>query len=81
MHPHVIESRYIGACTIWLKFSDGAQGEIDLKNELHGPVFEPLKDVAMFRTFYVNPELGTIAWPSGADFAPEFLRAELKVAA
>jgi hypothetical protein len=44
-------------------------------------VFEPLKEVEYFRKFQVHPELRTIVWPNGADFAPEFLRASLRVAA
>ena len=54
-------------------FSDGTEGEVDLSTELYGEVFEPLKHLDMFKTFFVNPEWGTIAWPNGADFAPEFL--------
>ena len=34
---------------------------------------EPLKDTGFFRRVAVNPETGTIEWPNGADFAPEFL--------
>ena len=49
--------------------------------ELHGPVFEPLKNIEVFRQFVVHPELRTLVWPNGADFAPEFLRASLRVAA
>ena len=38
-----------------------------------GPVFEPLKDPSYFGRLAVNPDLDTIVWPNGADFAPEFL--------
>jgi hypothetical protein len=55
-----------------LRFSDGTEGEVDLRPELYGEVFEPLKNLDVFKTFFVNPEWGTIAWPNGADFAPEF---------
>jgi hypothetical protein len=48
---------------------------------MHGEVFEPLSDASYFRQFRVHPELGTLVWPNGADFAPEFLRAAIRVAA
>lgn len=41
--------------------------------ELHGEVFEPLRDVARFRRFTVNPEIRTIVWDTGADFCPDVL--------
>ena len=77
----VIEARYVRDYTIWLKFEDGAEGEVDLTNELYGPVFEPLKDIAYFRQVRVDPELGTIVWPNGADLAPEFLYEKIHVTA
>ena len=81
MLPHVIEARHVAGHTISIRFNDGAQGEVDLSGELYGEVFEPLKDVAYFASFRVHPELRTVVWPNGADFAPEFLRASLRVAA
>ena len=81
MIPRVTEGRYVSGRTIWLRFSDGAEGEIDLSTEIHGEIFEPLRDIEYFRSFEVNRELGTVVWPNGADFAPEFLRAAIKVAA
>jgi hypothetical protein len=81
MLPHIIEGRYVKGYTIWLRFSDGAEGEVDLSHELRGPIFEPLRNVDTFRQFTVHPELRTIVWPNGADFAPEFLRSSLRVAA
>lgn len=47
---------------------------MDLGPELDGPVFEPLRDPSAFAEVAIDPELHTIAWPNGADFAPEFLR-------
>ena len=38
----VIEARYLHDYTVWLRFEDGATGEVDLSAELHGPIFEPL---------------------------------------
>jgi hypothetical protein len=76
----VVEARYLHDYTVWLKFEDETAGEVDLGSELHGPIFEPLRDPEYFRRFMVSPDLGTISWPNGADFAPEFLYEKLHVA-
>jgi hypothetical protein len=75
MIPHVVEARYIADYRIWLSFDDGASGEIDLSDELDGPIFEPLKRIEFFRHFLVR--YNTLSWENGADFAPEFLREKL----
>jgi hypothetical protein len=66
---------------IHLKFNDGAEGFVDLAEELYGEMFAPLKDVAKFKAFRVDAEFETIVWDNGADLAPEFLHARLLVAA
>ena len=81
MLPQITEARYVTGYTVWMRFDDGAEGEVDLSNELYGPVFESLKEVSYFRRFVVHAELKTLVWPNGADFAPEFLRSSLRVAA
>jgi hypothetical protein len=81
MLSHIVEGRYVSGYRVWLRFSDGAEGEVDLTKELHGPVFEPLKNIEVFRQFVVHSEFKTLVWPNGADFAPEFLRSSLRVAA
>ena len=72
MFMHVIEAKYIDDYRVWLSFNDGAKGEVDLFPELFGELFEPLKDLHLFRSFKLEGH--TIAWDNGADFAPEFLR-------
>ncbi|HXH93362.1 MAG TPA: DUF2442 domain-containing protein [Thermoanaerobaculia bacterium] len=78
MYYTVIDARYVHDFTIWAKFADGIEGEIDLSDALWGPVFEPLKDVNYFRNFSLA-EYGTICWPNGADIAPEFLYGKVRV--
>jgi hypothetical protein len=56
-----------------LEFSDGVVKRVDLSSELHGEVLEPLKQAEFFGKAYLNRETGTVEWPNGADFAPEFL--------
>jgi hypothetical protein len=79
MVPYVEEARLVGDFVLWLRFSDGASGEVDLRYELQGEVFEPLKDPSYFATFRVA--LDTVTWPNGADFAPEFLYERIRVPA
>ena len=62
---------------VWIRFDDGAEGEVDLSSELDGEVFEPLRDPSYFAAFTIDD---TLTWPNGADFAPEFLRDRLRVA-
>ena len=78
MLPMLREARYQGDYRVWLKFSDGVEGEIDLEEELWGEMFEPLKDKTRFSELILDNELGTIVWPNGADFAPEFLYQKLR---
>ena len=70
---HVVDMRVHPGFRIWLRFSDGIEGIADLTEELAGPVFEPLRNPAVFASARLDPELHTIAWPNGADLAPEFL--------
>lgn len=77
----VIDVRYVGVYTVWLRFEDGTAGEVDLSHDLEGVVFEPLRDPAYFARVSLNREIGTIVWPNGADFAPEFLYRKLRVTA
>lgn len=78
---HVREAKYLHDYVIWLRFNDGAEGEADLRHELSGEVFEPLKDLSSFKRFRVDPEMQTIVWDNGADIAPEFLYDKMKVLA
>lgn len=73
MIPKVVEVRPLEGYKLWLRFQDGVSGTVDLSDELWGPMFEPLKDNALFVQAMIHPELETITWPNGADLAPEFL--------
>jgi hypothetical protein len=61
-----------------LGFDDGTTREVDLEDELWGPVFEPLReDPELFRQVRVDEELGTVVWPNGADMDPDVLHGDL----
>jgi len=69
--PHVVRAEYAGEHRIRVTFDDGTTGTVDFLPWLEGPIFEPLKDIAYFRRFFLDG--GTVAWPNGADIAPETL--------
>ena len=73
MFLHVTRVRPIDGYRLEVEFNDGVVKEVDLTDELYGEVFEPLKDIETFKQVAVDVETNTIAWPNGADFAPEFL--------
>ena len=75
MFLHVVDIKHIKNHRVWLKFNDGASGEIDLSSELDKGIFKDLKDLKYFSDFSLEGH--TIAWKNGADFAPEFLREKL----
>ncbi len=81
MIPRVVEAAHVRDYIVHIRFADGIEGDIDLQAELDGEIFAPLKDAAYFKRFEVNPELHTLTWPNGADFAPEFLYEKAKVPA
>jgi len=80
MYYNVIAAKHVHDYVLWVKFEDGTEGEIDLSSELWGPIFEPVKQPEYFRTVAVA-EYGTIAWPNGADIAPELLYERVRVPA
>lgn len=71
MFTHVTNAHYLAGHRLHLWFNDGTDGEVDLEQQLSGPIFEPLRDVEYFRHFRLEGH--TLSWPNGADFAPEYL--------
>lgn len=61
---------------LYVEFSDGVSGEIDLSARLFGPVFEPLRDRSLFSQVRID-DFGAVCWPNGADLAPDALYARL----
>jgi hypothetical protein len=64
-----------GGHRVHLTFDDGVQRERDLRPLLTGPVFEEIRSVpAEFAKLRIDPELGVLCWPNGADIDAELLR-------
>ncbi len=69
MMVDVVEVRPLEGYRLYLRFEDGAEGEVDVSGivTLEG-VFAPLRDPV---------RLGTVGWPNGADLDPDVLYAKI----
>ena len=57
-----------------LRFNDGTGGIVDIASLVSFKgVFAPLQAQDYFRQLRVDPDLGTIVWPNGADIDPMVL--------
>jgi hypothetical protein len=64
-----------------LELTNGEQRDVDLGPYLKGPIFQPISESnALFRQVGVDPELGTVVWPNGADIDPDVLLGGLQPA-
>jgi hypothetical protein len=64
-----------------LTFSDETERVVDLAPLLWGPVFEEIAaDDEAFDQVRVDPEIGTITWPNGADLDPDVLHGDFEPA-
>jgi hypothetical protein len=71
MFLEVSKALYLDGYRISLTFNNGKTKTVDLRSELNGTVYEPLRQLDYFKNFQVK--YNTIEWANGADYAPEYL--------
>jgi hypothetical protein len=59
--PRAIDARHAGKYRVWLRFDDDLTGEIDLQDELWGPVFEPPNGADLAPEFLYDRLKATLA--------------------
>lgn len=69
----ILEARPIEPYAVWIRFSDGVSGSVDLSDLVGKGVFAAWKDAEFFRRVAIDPDTHTLAWPGGIDLAPEAL--------
>lgn len=75
----VVSVRPLEDFQLEVAFDDGVSGVVCLKDRLFGPMFEPLRDLTLFRRVFVD-EFGAVCWPNGADLAPDALYEKVRTA-
>ena len=74
----IVVAKPLGGHRLHLRFEDGVEGVVDLTPHLSFQgIFEPLRDPAYFAQVRVDPELGAVTWPNGADLDPDVLYARV----
>jgi hypothetical protein len=75
IHPIYRVTRFsiVGPYTLSIGFCDGTEQRIDFKPILHGALFGQLEEPAAFNAVKLDDEVGTLVWPTGADFDPATL--------
>lgn len=61
---------------IWLRYSDGTSGEVDLSNLAGRGVFQVWNDRSFFESVHVAPH-GSIAWDDDIEICPDALYLKL----
>ena len=72
----VVSVKVVDEFQLILRFEDEVEGLFDMRaNIKFDGIFAPLRDPEYFGQATVNPELGTVVWPNGADLDPVVLYA------
>jgi len=69
MNPRVKDVLPQKDYTLYLWFTNGEEGILDMKPYLNKGIFQALKEERMFNT--VKPCIGTIQWENQADLCPD----------
>lgn len=74
-HPiHQVSAfRITGPYQLFITFADGTSQEIHFLPVLAGEIYGPLRDLSLFNSVTIDPEVHTLVWPNGADFDPATL--------
>jgi hypothetical protein len=68
----IVDAKARDGFTLWVKFEDGLEGEVDLAHLVGQGVFRRwADDPSEFARLRVDNESGTVTWPGGLDVAPD----------
>jgi len=70
----VTDARYVDAYRLWVRFSDGTEGTVDLADFVAQdprPIVRALRDTHAFAA--LRAEMDAVVWDNGFDLAPEYL--------
>lgn len=71
--PDITQASVVRHGVLELTFADGLSGVVEVLPRMWGPVFERARTEEGFAEAYLDAESHTVAWPGGADLAPDTL--------
>lgn len=78
----VTAARALANYQLWVRFDDGVEGEVDLRDFVMSdsrPIVAALRVFDVFASIRVEHD--TVVWENGFDLAPEYLRTHLRTRA
>lgn len=76
--PRLTAVEVVDHYVLRVSFDDGLVRDVDLSDDLWGPIFEPLKDADYFAKAFIDGN--SVAWPNGADLDPLVLHGDAELA-
>lgn len=76
MHK-IVDVRPLKDYRIWIKFSDGVEGTVDLSELAGQGVFSIWNDINVFNSAFIDHDSHTVAWNGGIDLCPDTLYAKV----
>jgi hypothetical protein len=74
----IVDAEALPDYRLRLRFEDGVEGIVDVSALVtFDGVFAALADPHEFSQVFVDPELGTVGWPGGADLDPAVLYSQV----
>ncbi len=72
----IIQAKALENYRLWLKYSDGTEGEVDLSHLAGKGVFAAWKDYAVFKKVSIGTS-GELLWDNALDLCPDALYLQL----
>jgi len=73
----IVEAKPLPNYRLFIRFEDGAKGEVDLSSMVGNGVFMSWKDQSVFSKVSIDSTTGTVVWPGGIDLCPDTLYSDV----
>ena len=65
-------------CALWISYSDGTEGIVDVSAICEKGIFKSIKDIETFNKVYIDSETNAIAWSADLELCSDALYLKIK---